>query len=94
MKLFVTQRAEKNFDLIIAYIQQKWGEKTTKEFILKVDQIFKLLKLHPLMGNIEIKDIRGFQLTRQSRILYRVSNNKIIIISFLDVRKDPKKRFK
>jgi plasmid stabilization system protein ParE len=93
VQVFVTSRAEKNFDSIVDYIKQKWGEKTAKEFIQKVDEIFKLLKNYPLMGQVENNDIRGFQLTRQTRILYRIRDNKIIILSFFDGRQDPKKKF-
>jgi hypothetical protein len=45
------------------------------------------------MGPIEKENIRGFQLTRQTRILYRIRENKIIVLSFFDVRQDPKKKF-
>ena len=92
MQVYLTPRAERNFDSIVEYIKQRWGEKTGKEFIQKVDEIFKLLKDCPLMGQIENNDIRGFQLSRQTRILYRIRDNKIIVLSFFDVRQDPKKK--
>lgn len=92
MQVYVTPRAERNFDSIVDYIKQKWGEKTAKEFTQKVDEIFKLLKDFPLMGQVESNDIRGFQLTWQTRILYRIRDNKIVILSFFDVRQDPKKK--
>ncbi|QLH33035.1 MAG: type II toxin-antitoxin system RelE/ParE family toxin [Cyclobacteriaceae bacterium] len=79
--------------MIVEYIIQKWGEKTAREFIDKVDEIFNLLKSYPLMGQVESNDIRGFQLSRHTRILYRIRNNKIIILSFFDVRQDPKKNW-
>jgi len=72
MQVYVTPRAERNFASIIDYIKQKWGEKTVKEFIQKVDEIFKLLKEYPQMGQVEDNDIRGFQLSSQTRILYRI----------------------
>ncbi len=92
MQVYVTLRAERNFDSIVEYIKHKWGEKTAKEFVQKVDEIFILLKEYPLMGQVENNDIRGFQLSRQIRILYRIRDNKIIILSFFDVRQDPKKK--
>jgi len=92
MQVYVTPRAERNFDSIVDYIKHKWGEKTAKEFVQKVDEIFKLLKDYPLMGQVENNDIRGFQLSRQTRIFYRIRDNKIIILSFFDVRQDPKKK--
>lgn len=91
MQVYITPRAERNFDSIVDYIKQKWGEKTAKAFVQKVDEIFKLLKDYPLMGQIESNDIRGFRLSRQTRILYRIRDNKVIILSFFDVRQDPKK---
>ena len=92
MQVFATRKAEKNFDSIVDYIKQEWGEKTAKEFIQKIDEIFNLLKDFPLMGQVENNDIRGFQLSRQTRILYRIRDNKIIILSIFDVRQDPKKK--
>ncbi len=92
MQVYVTPRAEQNFDSIVNYIKQNFGEQTAKEFIYKADEIFGLLKDFPLMGQVESNDIRGFQLSRQTRILYRVRNNKIIILAFFDVRQNPKKK--
>lgn len=53
MQVFVTPRAERNFDSIVENIKQKWGEKTASEFIQKVDEIFKLLEAYPLMGKLK-----------------------------------------
>ncbi len=92
MQVYVTPRAERNFDSIVAYIRQKCGDKTALTFVQKTDEIFKLLKNYPFMGSIEKGDIRGFQLSPQTRILYCVRDNKVIILSFFDVRQDPKKK--
>lgn len=92
MQVFVTPRAERNFDLIVNFIQEKWGLRTAKQFVRKTDEIFRLLKNYPKIGQIENGDIRGFQLSPQTRVLYRIRDQKIIILSFFDVRKDPKKK--
>ena len=94
MQIFVTPRAEKNFDTIVAYIKENFGENTTKLFIKKVDEIFTLLSNYPQMGQTEYNDIRGFQLSPQTKLLYRIRNNKIIILTFFDVRQNPKKKYK
>ena len=44
------------------------------------------------MGQVEKNDIRGFQLSPQTRILYRIRDNKTIILALFDVRQDPKKK--
>jgi plasmid stabilization system protein ParE len=93
MQVFVTPRAERNFDSIVYHIKQTWGERTAEEFIQRADGVFKLLQKYPLIGQIELGDIRGFQVSAQTRILYRIRNEKIIILSFFDVRQNPKKKF-
>ncbi len=93
MQVLVAPRAEKNFSSIVRFIKNKWGEKTAKQFVLKTDEIFKLLKNYPTMGQIENGEIRGFQLTRQTRLLYRIKGKKIIVLVFFDVRQDPQKKF-
>jgi plasmid stabilization system protein ParE len=93
MLVFVTPRAEKNFASIVDYISKKWGERTARQFVLKTDSLFQLLRRHPAMGQIENGDIRGFQLSRQTRILYRIRDEKIIILAFFDVRQNPDKKF-
>lgn len=45
------------------------------------------------MGPIESGEIRGFQLTKQIRILYRVKQDQLIILAFFDVRQNPEKKF-
>lgn len=70
------------------------GRKDTKQFVQKTDGIFKLLKNYPLMGQVEKDDIRGFQLSPQTRILYRIRDEKIIILAFFDVRQNPRKKLR
>lgn len=72
MKVFLTRRAEGNYKAIKEYITQEFGETTAETFERKADETFQLLEEFPRMGPVESKDIRGFQLSRQTRILYRV----------------------
>lgn len=44
MQVYVTPRAERNFDTIISYIQVNWGESTAKQFVIRTDEILKLLR--------------------------------------------------
>ena len=93
MKVFLTRRAERNYNSIKDYISQQWGDNTAFQFAQKTDELFQLLQNFPEMGPIEKDDIRGFQLSRQTRILYRIRKDKIIILSFFDVRQNPKERY-
>jgi len=93
MKIFLTPRAEKDYISIKNYIREEWGDKIVQEFVHKTDALFHLLKNYPLIGQIEKDDIRGFQLSKQTRVLYRNRGEKIIIISFFNVKQNPKKKF-
>lgn len=94
MQILVTKRAENQLDIIITYIESNWGKGSVNQFIDKVDNIFLLLKSFPTMGHIEFNDIRGFQLTTQTKILYSIKENSIIILAFFDVRQNPNNSLK
>jgi plasmid stabilization system protein ParE len=93
MQIFVTPRAEKNFLSIVEYIKNKWGDSTAGQFVQKTDETFNLLKNYPSIGQVEKEDIRGFQLSPQTRLLYRIKEDKIVILAFFDVRQHPNKKF-
>ena len=92
MTVFLTRRAERNYNSIKEYIVKEFGNQTAETFVKKADETFKLLEDFPQMGPVENNDIRGFQLSRQTRILYRIMGQKIVILSLFDVRQSPKKK--
>ena len=63
-------------------------------FEQKMVDFLDLLEDFPEIGVVEVieKQIRGFQLTKQTRIFYRIKGERIIILTFFDVRQDPKKK--
>ncbi len=94
MIVFLTKRAEKNFQTINNYISKEWGLKVAEAFEQKIIDFLELLKEFPKLGSIEVPDklIFGFQLTKHTKVFYRIKKNRIIILSFFDVRQDPKKK--
>ena len=96
MRISFTKRAQNNYNSIKIYLTEEWGENMVKAFEQKTIDFLDLLKEFPEMGSIEFPDkqIRGFQLTKQTRILYRIKDQNIIILAFFDVRQNPKKKYK
>ena len=94
MKLSVTKRGQKKYQSIKEYIIEKWGKNVADAFDLKTKHFFDLLEQFPELGEIEVpsKKIRGFQLTKQTRVFYRVKGERIIILTFFDTRENPKKK--
>lgn len=66
-----------------------------EDFQQKTILILDLLEIFPEMGVIEVheKQIRGFQLTKQTRIFYRIEGKRIILLTFFEVRQNQKKNF-
>lgn len=94
MKITLTKRAERNFISIKEYIRQDFGKIVAEVFEQKISDLLHLLKTFPEMGSIEIKSkqIRAFQLTKLTTVFYRLKDQNIIILTFFDVRQNPKKK--
>ena len=96
MKISLTIRAEKKYAAIINHIKDEWGDAVAEAFRQKTIDFMDLLKNFPELGLLEVpgKKIRGFQLTKQTRVFYRVKSERLIILTFFDVRQNPKKKLK
>ncbi|MBK9332069.1 MAG: type II toxin-antitoxin system RelE/ParE family toxin [Ignavibacteria bacterium] len=96
MKISLTKRAEKKYRLIKEYIRTEWGVSVESAFEQRTKDFFYLLKDFPKQGSLEIKEkqIRAILLTKHTKIFYRIKGNRIIILTFFDVRQDPSKKFK
>lgn len=94
MRISLTKRAEKNYRSIKNYIVKEWGENVAAAFEQKTVDFLDILEDFPEMGVIELpeKMIRGFQLTKHTRVFYRISGERIIILTFFDVRQNPNKK--
>ena len=94
MKISFTKRTEKNYSLIKENIRAEWGNKLEEAFEQKTKDFLDLLKNFPQIGSIEVRDkqIRGILLTKHTKIFYRIKSDKIIVLTFFDVRQDPGKK--
>ena len=89
LEIIWTILAEKTFEDIINYLSVKWDSKTADNFINKTFNFLEILSVFPEIGKIERKrtKIRGFVLTKQTTIFYKINHSQIILISFHDNRK-------
>ena len=89
-----SKRASLKFDQILSYLIVEWGEKSAKDFFLKVFDFLETLSEFPEIGSIENKEknIRGFTIQRQVTIYYRLKDDKILILLFFDNRQNPGKK--
>lgn len=94
MKLVWTKTAVKKLAEILNHIELKFGITSRQSFKEKTRDFTRLLVDFPEIGTLEIKEknLRGFQLTKQTRIFYRIKKDRIVILTFFNSRQDPKKR--
>jgi len=89
-----SKRSKKDYQSIITYLNQEFGEFVTIEFETKFKQFIVLLSKFPQIGQLEIseKGIYGFQFSYQSKVFYRIKQNQIVILTIFDVRQNDKKK--
>jgi len=93
LDIFWSKRADAKFDRILDYLRNEWGERVTIAFVKKVYDFLDLLIEFPEIGAIERpeRNIRGFVLTSQITVFYKISDNKIILVNFFDNRQNRKR---
>ena len=86
-----TRTADKKFASIIEHLDKEWGEITVRKFVKKVDNFLEILSQFPEIGSTENseKNIRGFVITKQTTIFYRIKKDKIILLNLFDNRQHP-----
>ncbi|MFZ4724816.1 MAG: type II toxin-antitoxin system RelE/ParE family toxin [Paludibacter sp.] len=92
LEIFWSKQADKRFDFILNYLEEKWGEHTTSLFVKKVYDIIGIIAIFPEICTVEQinSNIRGLVVIKQISIFYQIRDNKIIILNFYDNRQLPK----
>ena len=68
-----------------------WVEKTGTRCVIDYNSERSIVKSFPTAWPVVTKDVRRALLARfPYGVLYRASNNEIIVAAFMDLRRDPK----
>jgi hypothetical protein len=54
------------------------GSSASAVFLEKVDAFFNVLEKYPGIGQVEKDDIRGFQISAQTRVLFRIKYDRTL----------------
>jgi len=81
-----TTRAGIKLDQLIIYLESEWGESVVKAFMRKLYDFLEILSEFPEIGSMQYpeKRIRGFALTKQVSIFYKIDSNQIILLDIFD----------
>ena len=92
-KVIWSPSAEKDFELILDYLQLKWNQKIINSFINKIDDNINLIledyKIFPVI-NDELQ-IRKSVISKQNTLYYREKSGTLEIVRLFDSRQDPNK---
>ena len=94
IKVFWSEKAEKQLESVINYLKSNWGKNSALKFVNSIFEFTEVLTDFPEIGTIEhpVLKIRGFVLVKHITIFYQIRKNKIIILNLYDNRQKPKKR--
>ncbi len=94
MRILWTKKSQTRFQAINSHISDEFGEQSSIKFKNRVFDFLEILQRFPELGTLEVaeKNIRGFQISKQTRIFYRINQDHISLLTFFDSRQDPKKR--
>ena len=89
-----TTRADIKLDHLIIYLETEWGESVVKAFMKKLYDFLEILSEFPEIGTIQYpeKNIRGFTLTKQINVFYKIESDYIVLLDLFDNRSNPKKK--
>lgn len=92
IKLAWSDRALLEYEELLDYLMEQWGEKITKKVAFEVShQIIRIQTTphqFPLLG----KNLRRCVVSPQTSIFFKLTKNSIEIYSVFDNRQNPKKR--
>ncbi|MEQ8559941.1 MAG: type II toxin-antitoxin system RelE/ParE family toxin [Cytophagales bacterium] len=92
MKLFLSPLAVETLEAILDFIEENWSRKSREKALEKVLSKFDQIKLQPKScpeSAIRPKLFRCV-VSKQTSFFYRILNDEIEVIIFIDNRQDPK----
>lgn len=92
-KVRILKKAASNLEVILEYLDRDFGKPTAIQFFKRVETLLSILINQPEIGTLyrSEKRVFSFPIEKQTRVFYRFTKSEVVIISFFDVRQNPKK---
>ena len=93
-KILWTDNALQELEATLNYLQKKWTVKELKNLAVALEKTLQLIAQNPYIfqASVEKKEIRRAVVLNLNTLYYRISENRIEILSFFSNRQSPKKR--
>jgi plasmid stabilization system protein ParE len=91
LSVVISERAEKNLDKIVTYLELEWSERVKQNFINKLFKAVQQIADKPLMYPAsEIKkNVRRCVVSKHTTVYYKFSSTELEIITIQDNRQNP-----
>lgn len=86
-----TEQALEDVQKIIEYLLLEWSFQIAVSFEETILQKIETLINEPLIGLASEHSIRSILITRQNRLYYKVTKDRIVLLNVFDIRRDPSK---
>jgi len=95
LNIVFTRKADKDELTIYQYISEAFGEVYATKFRSKLINLFYTLAKQPLIGRAAKNDrsLRVIIISKQNKIVYKVTDKNIVIIRILNARTDISENF-
>ena len=92
LKIVFNKRADLKLDKTLEYLKTQWSVRVANEFLENLYNTIDILSIFPEIGTMvdNERNIKGFLVTKQTKMYYRVESDKLIILNFIDTRRKPR----
>jgi plasmid stabilization system protein ParE len=88
-----TPTAQKTFNQVIDYLNEKWTESEIINFVSSTDRIVDYIVQNPKMfRKTNKKNIHEAVVTPHNLLIYKIYPTRIYLVTFWDTRRNPKKK--
>jgi plasmid stabilization system protein ParE len=88
--VFWTFEAERTFNNIIDYLHENWSQKEANGFVDLTKDVIKLISRHPEMfRKANLSGMHEALITKHQLLIYQIYDDKIVLFTFWDTRKNP-----
>jgi len=92
-EVFLSPLAEFKLELLLEYIENEWGLKSKRNFLVKLQRNTEKISIAPesCERSIEFADLYKCVVTKQTTFFYRIAEDAIEIVTVIDNRQNPDK---
>ncbi len=93
MKVTISERAERNLDGIVLYLETEWSVRIRDKYLELLQKKIEMIAKMPYMyeASSKSKTIRRCVVNKQTSLYYRVKKEEIEIVTIQNTRQNPKK---